>query len=770
MNDSLSTDEHLRLADLLEYRILDTPPEKEFDDFTTLACFICNTPIAIITLLDKKRQWFKSRIGLEVSETPRDIAFCDHTVAIRNFFTVHDALHDPRFSANPLVLDTPHIRFYAGAPLTTPQGHVIGTLSVIDSKPRRLSHQQEQALRTLSRHVVVLLELRKNVAALKRVIAERNRAEQELRGIQAELETRVRERSAALEKINAALRSEITERVKERNVSDALINSLPGIFYVFDETGRYLRWNDNFQRVTGFSDAEMTRVHPLDLFDNEADRQFVTQKIADAFLTGQTQAEATLHTRNGKRIPYLFNAVRLEIDGRTCLSGMGLDITETRRHKEQLEHQASHDSLTQLANRALLNDRIELAVAAADRNHAMAVIAFIDLDNFKLVNDTLGHDVGDRLLVGVANRLKKCVREGDTVARHGGDEFVLVLQDQHGEDALAAWIGRLIERVSQPFPVGEHQLFITCSIGLSVYPRDGKDVQTLLKHADAAMYQAKAEGRNQFQFFIPSMNARIRERFMLEARLRGALEREEFLLYYQPQIDLASGRIVGAEALVRWQDPELGLMSPQRFIPVAEETGLIVPLGQWVLEQACMQNKALQSAGFAGLTVSVNLSPRQFLPEVLVRSVQSALQHAGLRAGLLKLEVTEGMVMSRPEEAEEILHEIKRMGVRLAIDDFGVGYSSLSYLKRFPVDQLKIDQSFVQRVAEDPDDAAITQAMITLGHNLNMNVIAEGVCTPKQLAFLRQHDCDEIQGNYFFPAMPFENLRSLLGQPQPLPH
>jgi diguanylate cyclase (GGDEF)-like protein/PAS domain S-box-containing protein len=887
MQSDLSATERLRLEALLRYEILDTAPEAEFDDFTALACSICGTPMAVITLLDENRQWFKSSVGLEVTETPRAIAFCNFTVAHRAFFEVQDALKDPRFSNNPMVLGKPNIRFYAGMPLITPQGDVIGTLSVIDCKPRKLTGQQEQVLGMLARHVMVLLELRRSVSTLRIAVEELNHAEQELRQIQAELEARVSERSIALRETNASLMREVGERIKEKNLSDSLINSLPGIFYVFDDAGRFVRWNYNFVQVTGYSDDEIKNMHPLDLFEGDEDKQLIAEKIAEAFASGYAKTEASLFIKNGNKIPYLFNAGCIKVGDMTCLSGMGIDIsarvlfekslqeaeeryrslielspdavfvmkgnrctfanraglkllgaatqvllaessfvdrihpdcrsevmqrikrpdqhgqqparleerfvrfdgtvidvevatasftdcgepaclliardiTETRRHKEQLERQASYDQLTQLANRHLLNDRIRQAMAHADRNRSMAIVAFIDLDNFKLINDTLGHETGDRLLVQVAERLKQCVREGDTVARHGGDEFVLVLYDHVDEEAIAAWIGRLVKRVSQPFTVAEHQLFITCSIGLSVYPRDGRDVQTLLKHADAAMYEAKAEGRNQFQFFIPSMNERIRNRFTMEAKLRRAIDHKEFLLFYQPQVELKSGEVTGIEALIRWMDPEAGMQSPLNFIPVAEESGLIVPIGQWVLEQACTQNKFLQDAGFSGLTVSVNLSPRQFSPKALVQSVQTALEFSGLNPEYLKLEVTESTVMNRPEEAEKILQELKRMGVHLAIDDFGIGYSSLSYLQRFPMDQLKIDQSFVQGVADDPGDAAITQAVISLGHSLKLTVVAEGVCSKQQLAFLREHACDEIQGNYFCEAVPFDQLQDLL--------
>ncbi len=546
--------------------------------------------------------------------------------------------------------------------------------------------------------------------------------------------------------------------------TDDVINRLPGIYYVFDQDGHLLRWNDNFLQATGYSHDEAAQAQVQDFFASVQDQPLIAAKIHQAFIDGHMLTEVALRDRHGERTPYLLNAVRVQIDGKTCLSGIG--ITGFRRYKEALGSQAGFDELTQLASRDLLNDRIQQAIAYADRSQTMSIVVVIDLDNFKLFNDTHGHEIGDQLLVQLARRLTSCVRNGDTVARHGGDAFVLVLYDQHDDEAIAAWIGRLAERIAQAFVVSGHELFIACSIGISMYPRDGNDVPTLLQHAGLAMNQAKAAGGKQFQFFIPRMNQRIRERLTLQDKLRRAIEREEFLLYYQPQVDLASDEVVGAEALIRWMDPEHGLQPPAKFMAAAEESGLIVPIGQWVLEQACMHNKQLQDAGFDGLSVSVNLSSHQFSPNALAPSIQSALKRSGMAPGSLKLEVSERIVMERPDEAEDMLQQLKRIGVHLTIDDFGCGYSSLNYLQRFPVDQLKIDQSFVQRLADDANDAAITQAIIALAHSLNLKVAAEGVCSKQQLAFLRQHACDEIQGNYFCQAVPFDQLQQLLSRRQ----
>jgi len=418
--------------------------------------------------------------------------------------------------------------------------------------------------------------------------------------------------------------------------------------------------------------------------------------------------------------------------------------------------------LTGLPNRNLLNDRAATAMVRAARyEHGMA-LAFIDLDNFRIVNDSLGHQVGDNMLRLVAERLRSSLREVDTVARFSGDEFVLVLGEQDNERLISSQMQRIVEVFSRPFSLGERDLFVTASIGVAFYPQDGTKVETLLVNAETAMYRAKDLGRNTFQFYTAEMNALVNERLTMESWLRRARERGELLLHYQPKVDLRSNRVTGAEALIRWRHPKLGMVSPAKFIPLAEQTGLIVPIGEWVLRTACAQNRAWQEAGLAPITIAVNISARQFREKGLVNSVAEVLKETGLEPQFLELEVTEGVIMHDPQEVVAVLQKLKSMGVMLSIDDFGTGYSSLSYLKRFPVDRLKIDQSFIKDVTTDPENAAIAQAVITLGHSLNLKVTAEGVETREQLQFLRDHQCDEKQGYLFSKPLPAEEFGRLL--------
>ncbi|MBT2337220.1 EAL domain-containing protein [Variovorax paradoxus] len=425
---------------------------------------------------------------------------------------------------------------------------------------------------------------------------------------------------------------------------------------------------------------------------------------------------------------------------------------------DTLEHQATHDVLTGLPNRALLDDRLKQAISYADRYGRLMTVVFVNLDGFKLVNDSLGRKAGDELLKVMAGRMSRRLRSVDTVVRTGGDEFVIVLFDQPGDGTeIAPALHRLLEAIAQPVQIGSQGIQVTGSLGVATYPADGTDADALLMNADAAMSCAKASGRNNFQFYAAEMNGPIRDKLAMREGLRNAIARGEFHLAYQPQVEMRSGRVTGVEALIRWQHPEHGLISPAQFIPLAEETGLVVPIGEWVLRTACFQNRAWQDAGLPAFSVSVNVSARQFRERTLIEQVAQALEESGLDARFLELELTESLIMEDLEKALLSMKALQAMGVQLSIDDFGTGYSSLSALKRFPIARLKIDQAFVRDIPDDEEDKTIVKAVISLGHELNLKVIAEGVETEQQLEFLRTSGCDEIQG-YFFsrPVSPSE--------------
>jgi diguanylate cyclase (GGDEF)-like protein/PAS domain S-box-containing protein len=449
--------------------------------------------------------------------------------------------------------------------------------------------------------------------------------------------------------------------------------------------------------------------------------------------------------------------------------GTGTDITARKLSEQRIHHVAQHDVLTGLPNRSLLQDRLEQAVAYSGRTSHPVWVMLIDLDRFKFVNDSMGHKAGDVLLVTIAARLRSALRDTDTVARLSGDEFVVILTEHQDEQLSADIVQRLMDSVAQPVMLGNKEFLVTCSIGVAVYPTDGAPADSLIEHADIAMYRAKKLGRNNFQFYTPAMNDEALERVRIETALRSALERNEFVLHYQPQVDLVTGQICGMEALIRWKHPELGMVAPNRFIGVAEETGLIVPIGAWVMRTACAQNRAWQDAGLGKLRVAVNLSARQFGAPNLLADIASVLSDTGLAPDCLEIELTESLFMNDVTLAVDLMHSMKALGVNLSIDDFGTGYSSLSYLSRFPIDVLKIDRSFVADITRDANDAAIVASIIALAHNLKLAVIAEGVETEEQLDYLRSRGCDEMQGYYFSkPLAPFE-FELLLRQHKCLP-
>ena len=431
------------------------------------------------------------------------------------------------------------------------------------------------------------------------------------------------------------------------------------------------------------------------------------------------------------------------------------DVSAARAMALQMAHSAQHDFLTGLPNRMLLNDRVSQAIVLAPRHSKKVAILFLDLDGFKHINDSLGHAIGDKLLQSIAKRLVDCVRSSDTVSRQGGDEFVVLLSEVEKPEDPAITARRMLETVAEPHSIDHHDLHVTTSIGVSVCPEDGGDAATLIKNADTAMYQAKENGRHSYQFFKPAMSVRAVERQSIEESLRRALERQEFTLHYQPKVNLRTGEITGAEALIRWIHPVRGPVSPAQFIPVAEDCGLIVPIGNWVLHEACKQARAWIESGLPVGNMAVNISAMEFRDEKFLEGVFTILEETGLDPGCLELELTESVLMKHAESTESILRTLRARGVLLAVDDFGTGYSSLSYLRKFPINALKIDQSFVRQITTAPDETTIVAAVISMGRSLKLRVIAEGVETQEELAFLQARQCDEAQGYYFSrPVLP----------------
>jgi diguanylate cyclase (GGDEF)-like protein/PAS domain S-box-containing protein len=519
---------------------------------------------------------------------------------------------------------------------------------------------------------------------------------------------------------------------------------------VTDADNKIVSVNRSFVEITGYSAEEVIGRNPNILSSGHQGRDFYERMWAEIAETGSWQGEMWDRRKNGEVYPEALTIIRVKNVEGTVINHLAIfsDISERRLAQERIQQLAHYDVLTGLPNRVLFSDRLEQAMIFAQRNHSKISLLFLDIDRFKQINDTLGHGVGDQLLQSVGQRLLECVREQDTVSRQGGDEFIVVLADADAEGAeLVA--DKIMHNITQPYMIEQHDLRITASIGIAVYPDHAQDCESLIKYADVAMYQAKESGRNCYLRFDPTMNASSYERLQLETALRGALERDELRIFYQAQVNLSDGRVVGCEALVRWQHPSLGMIYPEKFIPLAEETGLIVAINYWVLEQAVKQCRVWRDAGFEFLTMSVNLSALQFRQHNLLQQIRDLLQKYAVPASVLDLELTEGILMQGVERTLATLHELAAMGVIISIDDFGTGYSSLSYLKRFPIQQLKIDQSFVRDVTTDASDATMVRTIILMAHSLRLQVIAEGVETQEQVAFLRQCGCERAQGYHF---------------------
>ncbi|GAX90648.1 GGDEF domain-containing protein [Effusibacillus lacus] len=554
------------------------------------------------------------------------------------------------------------------------------------------------------------------------------------------------------------------KRVEEQLhlVSKVIENTVEGIV-VTDIHGSIQLVNPAFTAITGYSPEEVIGKNPRILNSGRHDAEFYISMWASIHETGKWEGEIWNRRKNGEIYPewLTISAVSDEMGKITHYAATFTDITERKSYEERIVYQAHHDTLTGLPNRTFFQNLTSQLDHAKQQNQMLAVL-IIDLDRFKGINESLGHSAGDRLLQGVAERLKSCVRDGDIVARLGGDEFALLLTQITSEKDVVRRVRHIAEVFKEPLICGSEEIFTSMSMGISLYPADGKDMEELLKNADTALYRARELGGGHYQFYTPEMNSKAFERLALETDLRKALDRQEFVLYYQPKVDMQTGQIVGMETLIRWEHPDLGTVSPAEFISLAEETGLIIPIGEWVLHTACKQNKAWQQAGFSPLRVAVNLSARQFRQTDLVATVARVLHETGLDPEYLELEITESIALENADRTIATLNELRTLGVRISIDDFGTGYSSLSYLKKFPIDTLKIDRSFVREIDTNLSDAAIVTAIITLAHSLNLKVVAEGVETPVQQAFLLKQKCDEMQGYLFSRPVPVSSFERLM--------
>lgn len=644
------------------------------------------------------------------------------------------------------------VTFLASLRLTVSIGAPFAQLAAV---ARRVSTEKDYSVRA---KVGAGGEAGLLIGSFNEMLSQIESSNDQLRQHREKLEDQVALRTSELVASSAELReSENKYRVLFEDSADA--------FWIMDNKG-FIDCNSAALQLFGYS-SKVEFKHPSDISppnqpDGRSSRIAAEERMAAAFLKGKERFEWLHQRKNGELFHAEVSLAAMTLQGRRMLLATVRDISERKTAEERVQFLAYYDALTDLPNRTLLKDRITKALASARRRNEGVAVLFLDLDRFKIINDTMGHSTGDVLLQEVAARLKRWARKQDTVARVGGDEFVLLLTSITQASDAAAAAQRAVDAIASEFLLKGTPVNVTCSVGISMFPENGMDGETLIKNADASMYCAKQKGPNNIQFFTKDLNEQMVERLTLESGLRLALERKELFLVYQPQMDMATGEIVGVEALLRWQHPEFGLVPPDKFIRIAENTGLIVPIGEWVLRTACTQARKWQDEGLRRLQIAVNVSAVQFRQDGFRDHIRSVLLETGLASQYLELELTESLLLTNEDVMFSVLRELKSMGLSLAIDDFGTGYSSLSYLRQFPVSKLKIDRSFVQDVAINQDDAAITAAIIGMAKNLNLKVIAEGVENEAQLSFLRAHQCDEIQGYYFSRPLSVDKVAEML--------
>ena len=866
--------EATRLSVLRRYDILDTPPEEAFERIVKLTTVIFGVPIALVSLVDRERQWFKACYGLDVRETSREVSFCAHAIQSDEVMVVPDTTQDPRFMDNALVTGGPGIRFYAGAPLKTPDGHSLGSLCIIDTKPRAVFTEiQQEILADLAAQVMDELELRLVgewlrqerdlnqqlkldldsffslsvdlfcIANADGTFTHANPAWGKVLGFSAEeltaqpfsafvhpddraatldtfralrevkriegFENRYRTKSGSYrdlrwsahfdpkrERVYAVAR-DVTERKRaEEELQrtslrlETTLESIGDVFFSFDPKWRFTYLNGHAEMLLGRSREALLQRNVWEAFPEMTNYLFF-EKCHEAVSSAQPLSFEEYYSSTDRwfevnvypapdGLSVYFRDVSVRKQEEKTQQAMKQELerrvaartAELQRLNEQLQHDAFHDTLTGLANRALFTDRLEQALQRQQRrSEGGFAVLFLDFDRFKLVNDSLGHGTGDALLVALGERLTECVRLGDTVARLGGDEFTILLENVASLEEATHTAERIQLELAKPFKVAGHTLYTSASIGIvasqnfmnsSEAEHDSADA--VVRDADLAMYRAKALGKARYQVFTPEMRARALSLLSLENDLRRAVERDELRVFYQPIVALAEGRVSGFEALVRWEHPKHGLVSPAEFIPIAEETGLIVELDRWVLQEACRQVKAWQASfpSSPPLSVSVNLSSQQFNDPQLADYVQAVLEDSAFDPGCLNLEITESTLMQQAELTVETLQQLRRLGVHIYLDDFGTGYSSLSYLQRFPVNTLKLDRAFVNQMLQSPESSVLVETIVAMAENLKLTVVAEGIETEAQLAQLKRLNCQFGQGYLFAKPLRADEVTGYL--------
>jgi len=732
-------DEAVKPDVLTFYQILPGETDGLLDEFTRLAAEVCSAPIALLSIVGLDGVRHVSQAGLWPGDTAGRDALISQAILEHELYVVPDALNDLTFTEDAPNGGRGALRFYAGAPLSTPEGCRFGVLSVIDDKPRQLSEAQVRALSSVANAVMAGFELRR-----KRL----------------ELDEARLDREKAFELLS----------VSEQRCAMLLRGATDGLWEWDLETNE-MHFCERWKAMLGYDEHELTsrpdewftRVHPDDI-------ERVQSEIMSHLLGRSTpfQSEHRVRRADGTYRWMLSRGLAVLDSNRFAyrMTGSLTDVTEQKQAEKLLLHNAFHDALTSLPNRALFLDRLKYSLAEVKKGEGYSFgVLFLDLDRFKVVNDSLGHQIGDQLLVATARRLESCLRPGDIVARLGGDEFAVILDHvRHVSDAIQA-AERIRERLALPFNLSGHEVFISASIGIALNQASSEEPDEIVRNADTAMYRAKDQGRGCFELFDKGMHTRNAALSQLEGGLRGALARDEFRVHYQPIISLETWRISGFEALLRWDHPEHGYISPLKFIPVAEETGLIIQIGQWVLREACQQVRAWQEQfpSDPPLSISVNLSGKQFSQPDLIDCISQILKETGLDAGSLKMEITESAIIENIDAAAMMLKRIKALGVRLSLDDFGTGYSSLSYLHRFPIDTLKIDRSFVSRI-NLPKNAEIVKTILTLARNLGMDVVAEGVETREQVLQLTGLNCEYVQGYLLSKPIDGRAMRELISE------